>query len=85
MSKTVKKFVKVCLHSSYAVQISLQFDEYFRQKISKILISRSFEIFTKTSHLKLVGTPADTYISALCTQVVHSGKRQFPQIAVLNT
>ena len=25
----IKKFVKVCLHSSLAVQIPLQFDEFF--------------------------------------------------------
>ena len=39
------------------MRISIQFDEYFWQKNFKILISVRFEIFTKTSHLKLVGTP----------------------------
>ena len=44
MLRTAKKLVKVCLHSSYAVQISLQFEKKF-----KILISLSrFEIFIKT-------------------------------------
>ena len=37
--KTSKKIVKVCLHSSYTVQISLQFDEFFLPKCFKILIS----------------------------------------------
>ena len=55
MLRKAKKVVKVCLHSSWAVQISFQFDEFFWQKKFKILISRRFEIFTKTSHLKLVG------------------------------
>ena len=30
-----EKFVKVCLHLCLAVQISLQFDEFCDQKISK--------------------------------------------------
>ena len=55
MLRIAKKLVNVCLHFSKAVQISLQFDEFFDRKIFKILISRRFEIFTKTSHL--VGTP----------------------------
>ena len=57
MLRKAKKLAKVWLHSSKAVQISLQFDEYFDRKNFKILISHRFEIFTKTSHLKLVGTP----------------------------
>ena len=39
------------------MRISIQFDEYFWQKNFKILISVRFEIFTKNSYLKLVGTP----------------------------
>ena len=35
------------------MQISLQFDEFFLTKYFKILILRTFESFTKTSHLKL--------------------------------
>ena len=31
-----KKIVKVCLHSNKAVQISLQFDEFFGKKNSEI-------------------------------------------------
>ena len=31
-----KKVVKVCLHSGYAVQISLQFDEFFSWIILKL-------------------------------------------------
>ena len=38
------------------MQISLQFDEFFDRKNFKILILRRYEILTKTSHLKLVGT-----------------------------
>ena len=51
ISRKAKKVVKVCLHSSVTVQISLQFDEFFEKKNFKILI------FIKTSHLKLDGTP----------------------------
>ena len=29
----IKKFVKVCLHFSYAVQISLQFDDFFNKNL----------------------------------------------------
>ena len=50
-----KKLVKVCLHSSKAVQISLQFDEYFGPK--KFQNSNFAQIFTKTSHPNLVWTP----------------------------
>ena len=32
ISRNVKKFVKVCLHSSKAVQISIQFDGFFYKK-----------------------------------------------------
>ena len=47
--------VKVCFHCRKAEQISLQFDEFFDQK-NQMFIWRRFEIFTKNSHLKLVGT-----------------------------
>ena len=57
MLRKGKKLVKVCFQSSYAVQISLQFDDFFFTKKSKILFSCRFEIFAKNSHLKLVGTP----------------------------
>ena len=40
----------------YILQIPLQFDEFLTNKF-KILILRIFDIFTKTSHPKLVGTP----------------------------
>ena len=43
------------------MQISLQFDEFFLPKNFKSLISRKFEIFTKTSHLKLVETTCTYY------------------------
>ena len=46
-SKKKKKIVKVCLHYSKALRISLQFDEFFFDKKNQILISRGFEIFTK--------------------------------------
>ena len=29
MQKKAEKILKICLHSSYAVPISLQFDEFF--------------------------------------------------------
>ena len=48
--------MNVCLHFSYAVQISLQFDEFLAKNF-KVLISRRLEIFTKNYHFKLVGTP----------------------------
>ena len=44
ISRNTKKLVKVCLHCSKAVQMSLQFDEVFDQKL-KIVISRIFDIF----------------------------------------
>ena len=50
-----KKLVKVCLHYSLAVHISLQFDEYFLTEKIKFLISRIFVIFIL--NLKLVGIP----------------------------
>ena len=31
-TENLEKFVKVCLHYSYAVQISIQFDEIFEKK-----------------------------------------------------
>ena len=46
MLRKAKKLAK-------AVQISFQFDDFF----DSIPILRIFEIFTKTSHPKLVGTP----------------------------
>ena len=36
--------MKFCLHSSQVVQISLQFDEFFRKKKFEIQILRDFEI-----------------------------------------
>ena len=39
-----QKFVKVCLHSSQAMQNSLQFEDFFN-KYFKILFSQGFEIF----------------------------------------
>ena len=56
MLRKAKKLVKVCLHSSKAVQLSLQFDEFFERKNVKILNSRRFLRFS----LKLVGTPCIT-------------------------
>ena len=52
------------------MQISLQFDEFFWTKNFKILISRRFEIFTKTSHLKLVGTACRIRTCVLTLQKV---------------
>ena len=40
------KIVKVCLHSSYVVQIPLQFDDFLTKNF-EILISQFFEIFRK--------------------------------------
>ena len=42
-----EKLVKVCLHSSQAVQISLQFDEFFRQKISKFYFHKDLRFSVK--------------------------------------
>ena len=42
---------------------------FFDRKNSQILISRKFEIFTKTSHLKLVGTPC--IVQYLCMYYVY--------------
>lgn len=42
MKKGEKKIVKVCLHSSEAKQISLQFNDFFDGKKLTILISRGF-------------------------------------------
>ena len=52
-----KKLVKVCfcLHSILAKQCKPHFN--LTNLFDKIPISRRFEIFTKASHLKLVGTP----------------------------
>ena len=47
-----KKLMKVCLYCSQAVQISLQFDDFFWQKISKFYFRVDFRC-----SLKLVGTP----------------------------
>ena len=47
------------------MQSSLQFDKFFDRKNFKILISRKFEIFeifTKISRLKLVGTPCSLHV-----------------------
>ena len=57
------------------MQISLQFDEFFDRKNFKILISRRFEIITKTSHLKLVGTPC------ICTCGKFRTLENFPWIS----
>ena len=48
-----------------AVQISHQFDEFFLT----ILVLRRFEIFPKTSHLKLAGTPC--IVQYLCMYYVY--------------
>ena len=47
ISRNVKKFVKVCLHSSKAVQISIQFDGFFYKKKSKFFF-RGNENLTKS-------------------------------------
>ena len=67
MLRKAKKVVEVCLQSSQALQISLEFDEFYLTKNFKILISRRFEIFTKTSHLKLVGTPCTIILDCFST------------------
>ena len=37
-----EKFVKVCLHSSKVVQISLYFDKFFLQKIQNSFFAQAF-------------------------------------------
>ena len=43
--ENAEKFIKICLHFTYPAKISLQFDEFFWPKNSKI---RRLEIFTIT-------------------------------------
>ena len=47
MSRKAKYFVKVCLHSSKAVQISLQFHEFFDKKFQNLEMSRMAKNFVK--------------------------------------
>ena len=56
----------MCLHSSYVVQISLQFDEFFDPKNFQILISRIFEISALNTSNQKLETPL---ISSL--QILH--------------
>ena len=50
MSRKAKKIVRACLHSSYAVQVSLQFDEFFLRKKKKNQnpIFARFEIYNNS-------------------------------------
>ena len=48
ISRNVKKFVKVCLHSSKAVQISIQFDGFFYKKKNQSSSLRGNENLTKS-------------------------------------
>ena len=65
MLRIVKKLVKVCLHFSYAVQISLQFDEFFSEKISKLYFRLDLRFLLKRLKLliwNLMGHPVHAFM-----------------------
>ena len=55
LSQKAKKLVKFVYILAKQCRSHFNLTNIFDKKILKILTSRRFEIFTKTSHLKLVG------------------------------